>query len=79
MLTSAPSNWFITKWHSSTVSKTVAIVTGLHLFVVDSHSVISDPDKWKHNSEHGMSRKEAENRFKFIQSAYDHLMSNFDD
>mmetsp|Transcript_14616 Transcript_14616/g.35223 ORF Transcript_14616/g.35223 Transcript_14616/m.35223 type:complete len:1072 (-) Transcript_14616:251-3466(-) len=37
------------------------------------------PDKWKHNSEHGMSRKEAENRFKFIQSAYDHLMSNFDD
>lgn len=37
------------------------------------------PDKWKSNSDHGMSRKEAENRFKSIQSAYDHLMSNFDD
>ncbi|KAL7544001.1 hypothetical protein ACHAXR_013430 [Thalassiosira sp. AJA248-18] len=37
------------------------------------------PDKWKSDSEHGMSSKEAENRFKSIQSAYDHLMSNFDD
>ena len=40
---------------------------------------IADPDKWKTDSEHGMSRKEAENRFKSIQNAYDHLMSNFDD
>ena len=39
----------------------------------------SDPDKWKSDSDHGMSKKEAENRFKSIQSAYDHLMSNFDD
>ena len=37
------------------------------------------PDKWKSDSGHGMSRKEGENRFKAIQSAYDHLMSNFDD
>ena len=37
------------------------------------------PDKWKSDSEHGMSKIEAENRFKSIQSAYDHLMSNFDD
>lgn len=36
------------------------------------------PDKWKSDSDHGMTRKEAENQFKFIQSAYDHLMSNFD-
>ncbi|KAL7545387.1 hypothetical protein ACHAWF_008734 [Thalassiosira exigua] len=37
------------------------------------------PDKWKSDSEHGMTRKEAENRFKSIQSAYDHLLANFDD
>jgi len=37
------------------------------------------PDKWKSDSGHGMSRKDGENRFKAIQSAYDHLMSNFDD
>mmetsp|Transcript_20725 Transcript_20725/g.44979 ORF Transcript_20725/g.44979 Transcript_20725/m.44979 type:complete len:1099 (+) Transcript_20725:245-3541(+) len=36
------------------------------------------PDKWKSDSDHGMTRKEAENQFKSIQSAYDHLMSNFD-
>lgn len=36
------------------------------------------PDKWKSDSDHGMSRKDAENQFKSIQSAYDHLMSNFD-
>eukprot|EP00956_Cyclotella_meneghiniana_P027022 scaffold59779_cov34-Cyclotella_meneghiniana.AAC.2 len=36
------------------------------------------PDKWKSTSDHGMSRKDAENKFKAIQSAYDHLMSNFD-
>ena len=37
------------------------------------------PDKWRSDSEHGMSRKDAENKFKAIQSAYDHLMSNFDE
>eukprot|EP00579_Thalassiosira_antarctica_P025361 CAMPEP_0202006386 /NCGR_PEP_ID=MMETSP0905-20130828/11164_1 /ASSEMBLY_ACC=CAM_ASM_000554 /TAXON_ID=420261 /ORGANISM="Thalassiosira antarctica, Strain CCMP982" /LENGTH=1107 /DNA_ID=CAMNT_0048564135 /DNA_START=180 /DNA_END=3503 /DNA_ORIENTATION=- len=37
------------------------------------------PDKWKSDSEHGMSRKEAEDRFKAVQAAYDHMMSNFDD
>ncbi|KAK1737163.1 DnaJ domain-containing protein, partial [Skeletonema marinoi] len=36
------------------------------------------PDKWRSDSDHGMSRKDAENKFKTIQSAYDHLMSNFD-
>ena len=41
--------------------------------------MISDPDKWKSDSEHGMSRKEAEDRFKAVQAAYDHMMSNFDD
>ena len=36
------------------------------------------PDKWRSDSGHGMPRKDAENKFKTIQSAYDHLMSNFD-
>eukprot|EP00986_Skeletonema_menzelii_P000837 scaffold242_cov148-Skeletonema_menzelii.AAC.3 len=36
------------------------------------------PDKWRSDSDHGLSRKDAENKFKSIQSAYDHLMSNFD-
>jgi len=36
------------------------------------------PDKWRSDSDHGMSKKDAENKFKTIQSAYDHLMSNFD-
>jgi len=37
------------------------------------------PDKWRSDSDHGMTKVEAENRFKLMQSAYDHLMSNFDD
>jgi hypothetical protein len=37
------------------------------------------PDKWKSDSEHGMSKTDAEDRFKSIQSAYDHLMSNLDE
>jgi len=37
------------------------------------------PDKWKRDSQHGMSRKAAEDRFKVVQAAYDHMMSNFDD
>eukprot|EP00804_Cyclotella_cryptica_P004050 CCRYP_015450-RA/>CCRYP_015450-RA protein AED:0.04 eAED:0.04 QI:990/1/1/1/0.6/0.33/6/238/882 len=36
------------------------------------------PDKWKSDSEHGMTKEDAEERFKTMQSAYDHLMSNFD-
>jgi len=37
------------------------------------------PDKWKSDSGHGMSRKAAEDRFKAVQAAYDHMMSNFDE
>lgn len=37
------------------------------------------PDKWKSDSEHGMTKEDAEERFKTMQSAYDHLMSNFDE
>ena len=37
------------------------------------------PDKWSANSEHGMSKEEAEEHFKSIRSSYDHLMANFDE
>jgi len=37
------------------------------------------PDKWRHDSDHGMTKEDAEEEFKKIQSAYDHLMANFDD
>ena len=37
------------------------------------------PDKWRQDSEHGMTKEDAEEEFKRIQSAYDHLMANFDD
>ena len=37
------------------------------------------PDKWSEDSAHGMSREDAEEEFKSIQSAYDHLMANFDE
>jgi len=37
------------------------------------------PDKWSADSAHGMSREDAEEQFKSIQSAYDHMMTNFDE
>ena len=37
------------------------------------------PDKWRQDSEHGMTKEEATEEFKKFQSAYDHLMANFDD
>ena len=37
------------------------------------------PDKWRQDSEHGMTKDDAEEKFKEIQSAYDHLMANFDE
>ena len=37
------------------------------------------PDKWRADSEHGMTKHEAQEHFKMIQNAYDHLMSRFDD
>ena len=39
----------------------------------------TDPDKWRGDSDHGMTREEAENHFKSIQNSYDHLMATFDD
>lgn len=41
--------------------------------------VYTDPDKWRSDSDHGMDREEAQEKFKEIQSAYDHLMSKFDE
>eukprot|EP00579_Thalassiosira_antarctica_P017542 CAMPEP_0201948734 /NCGR_PEP_ID=MMETSP0903-20130614/55611_1 /ASSEMBLY_ACC=CAM_ASM_000552 /TAXON_ID=420261 /ORGANISM="Thalassiosira antarctica, Strain CCMP982" /LENGTH=1324 /DNA_ID=CAMNT_0048491929 /DNA_START=66 /DNA_END=4040 /DNA_ORIENTATION=+ len=37
------------------------------------------PDRWRSDSDHGMAREEAQEKFKEIQNAYDHLMSRFDD
>ena len=37
------------------------------------------PDKWRQDSDHGMTKDDAEEKFKEIQSAYDHLMANFDE
>jgi hypothetical protein len=34
----------------------------------------ADPDKWRTNNEHGMTKEETEERFKSIVNAYDHLM-----
>jgi hypothetical protein len=37
------------------------------------------PEKWSADSDHGMSKDEAEEHFKKIQNSYDHLMTKFDD
>jgi hypothetical protein len=34
----------------------------------------ADPDKWRTNNEHGMTKEETEERFKSIVNAYNHLM-----
>ena len=39
----------------------------------------TDPDKWRANSDHGMTKDDAEEHFKKLQNAYDHLMSRFDE
>jgi hypothetical protein len=39
----------------------------------------ADPDKWRTDNMHGMTKEETEERFKSIANAYDHLMlSKFD-
>lgn len=45
----------------------------------DSHIHSSDPDKWRSDSSHGLSKEEAEEKFKTIQNAADHLLSRFDE
>ena len=37
------------------------------------------PDKWRADSEHGMARDEAHDRFHQIKKAYEHLMYRFED
>jgi molecular chaperone DnaJ len=37
------------------------------------------PDKYRPDNAEGLSKEESEERFKELQNAYDHLMSNFDD
>jgi len=37
------------------------------------------PDKYRPDNPEGLTAKECEDKFKALQNAYDHLMSNFDD
>ena len=43
------------------------------------YTFFSDPDKWRSDSSHGLSKEEAEEKFKTIQNAADHLLSRFDE
>ena len=38
-------------------------------------SYCTDPDKWRADSEHGLSKEDAQEHFKKILNAYDYLMS----
>ena len=38
-------------------------------------SYCTDPDQWRANSEHGLSKEDSQEQFKKIVNAYDHLMS----
>ena len=48
-------------------------IRGSHLYI------LPDPDKWRSDSSHGLSKEEAEEKFKMIQNAADHLLSRFDE
>jgi DnaJ domain len=41
-------------------------------------ALIYHPDKYNPNNPEGLSKEESEEKFKELQNAYDHLMSNFD-
>ena len=44
-----------------------------------SFSLYPDPDKWRADSSHGLSKEDAEAKFKIIQNAADDLLSKFDE
>ena len=65
-------------WRSNSVS-VVNFFNDFALLDVESHSVYwTDPDRWRSDSDHGLAKEEAQEKFKEIQNAYDHLMSRFD-
>jgi DnaJ-class molecular chaperone len=41
-------------------------------------ALVYHPDKYNPNNAEGLSKDESEEKFKELQNAYDHLMSNFD-
>jgi len=40
---------------------------------------VSDPDKWRADSSHGLSKEESTDKFIVIQNAADDLLSKFDE
>ena len=50
-----------------------------HSRLTSSFSLHLDPDKWRADSSHGLSKEDAEARFKVIQNAADDLLSKFDE
>lgn len=50
----------------------------LYSSLISSFSV-SDPDKWRADSSHGLSKEESTDKFIVIQNAADDLLSKFDD
>ena len=50
-----------------------------HSRLTPSFSLYPDPDKWRADSSHGLSKKDAEAKFKVIQNAADDLMAKFDE
>jgi hypothetical protein len=60
------------------LSRLFALIVCSH--IRDSHLyILPDPDKWRSDCSHGLSNEEAEEKFKMIQNAADHLLSRFDE
>ena len=78
MRTSKPSRMHIESWHSRTVSIFCEAVFCVCIQVSQA-SLYSDPDKWRADSSHGLSKEESTDKFIVIQNAADDLLSKFDD
>jgi len=79
MQMSKPSRMHIKSWHSRTVSIFCEVVFCVCIQVSYQASLYSDPDKWRADSSHGLSKEESTDKFIVIQNAADHLLSKFDD
>ena len=79
MQMSKPSRMHIKSWHSRTVSIFCEVVFCVCIQVSYQASLYSDPDKWRADSSHGLSKEESTDKFIVIQNAADGLLSKFDD
>ena len=79
MQMSKPSRMHIKSWHSRTVSIFCEVVFCFCIQVSYQASLYSDPDKWRADSSHGLSKEESTDKFIVIQNAADGLLSKFDD